>query len=47
VKRIALINNRYLKEGDKINGVSIIQIGKKSVTLESGEEKWTIRLQKK
>jgi hypothetical protein len=47
VKRIALINNRYLKEGDIINGVSVIQIGKKTVTLKSGEEKWTIRLQKK
>ncbi len=47
VKRLALINGRYLKEGDVINGVSVIRIGKKSVILQSGEEKWTIRLQKK
>lgn len=47
VKRLALINGRYLKEGDVTNGVSVIRIGKKSVILQSGEEKWTIRLQKK
>ena len=47
VKRLALINGRYLKEGDVTNGVSVIRIGKKSVILESGEEEWTVRLQKK
>lgn len=45
-RRLALINNRYLKEGDKIEGVSIIEIGKKEVTLQLGEEKWTIKLKK-
>jgi len=47
VKRLALINGRYLKEGDVTNGISVIKIGKKSVILQSGEEEWTIRLQKK
>lgn len=46
-KRVALINDRYLKEGENIKGVSIIQIGKKAVILQSGEEKWTIRLKSK
>lgn len=45
-KRVALINDRYLNEGDRINGVSVIRIEKKSVTLQSGSEKWTIKLKK-
>lgn len=45
-RRVALINNRYLKEGDKIKGASVIQIQEKAVTLQTGEEKWTIRLKK-
>ena len=46
-RRVALINDRYLKEGDEIDGgVSIIRIEKKSVTLKSGEETWTIRLKR-
>ena len=45
-RRVALINNRYLKEGDSINGVSIIRISEKAVTLQSGEEKWTLMLKK-
>jgi hypothetical protein len=45
-RRVALINNRYLKEGDKIKGASVIQIREKTVTLQAGEEKWTIRLKK-
>jgi hypothetical protein len=45
-RRVALINNRYFKEGDKIKGVSVIQIREKAVTLQAGEEKWTIRLKK-
>ena len=44
--RVALINGRYLKEGDQIEGVSIISIEKKTVTLKSGEETWTIKLKK-
>lgn len=42
-RRLALINNRYLKEGEKINGVTLIRIGEKEVTLQSGAETWTIR----
>jgi len=45
-RRVALINNRYLREGEKINGVSVIQIKRKEVTLQSGEEKWVIRVKK-
>jgi hypothetical protein len=45
-RRVALINNRYLREGEKINGVSVIQIKRKEVTLQSGEEKWDIRVKK-
>jgi hypothetical protein len=45
-RRVALINNRYLKEGDQVDGVSIIQIKKKSVTLQYGEEKWTVTVKK-
>ena len=45
-RRVALINDRYLKEGDEIKGASIIHIEKKAVTLQSGEETWTIRLKK-
>jgi len=43
-RRVALINDRYLKEGDEIKGVSVIRIEKKTVTLQSGQETWTIRL---
>ncbi|MCP5105500.1 MAG: GspB domain-containing protein [bacterium] len=45
-KRLALINDRYFKEGETINGISVLQIEKKTVTFQSGEEKWTIRLKK-
>lgn len=45
-RRLALINNRYLKEGDTIEGASIVRIGKKEVALQMGEEKWTINLKK-
>lgn len=45
-RRVALINNRYLKEGDRIKGVSVIRIREKAVTLQAGEEKWTLRLKK-
>jgi hypothetical protein len=45
-KRVALINGRYVKEGDEIKGVSVIRIEKKQVTLQSGEETWTIKLKK-
>ena len=46
VRRVALINDRYLKEGDEINGVLVVKIEKKAVTLQSGEEKWIIRVKK-
>ena len=45
-RRVALINNRYLREGDSIDGVSVVKIEKKAVTLQSGTEKWTITVQK-
>jgi cytoskeletal protein RodZ len=45
-KRVALINGRYVKEGDEISGVSVVRIEKKMVTLQSGEETWTIRLKR-
>jgi hypothetical protein len=45
-RRVALINDRYLKEGDEINGVTVIKIEKKSVTLQSGTEKWTLNIKK-
>lgn len=45
-RRLALINNRYLKEGDAIEGASIVEIGKKEVTLQLGDKKWTIKLKK-
>ena len=45
-RRLALINNRYLKEGDTIEGASIVRIGKKEVTLQMGDEKWTVHLKK-
>jgi len=44
--RVALINGQYLKEGDSIDGVSVIEIKEKAVTLQRGQEKWTIRLEK-
>jgi hypothetical protein len=45
-RRVALINDRYLKEGDDLNGVTILQIAKNSVTLQRGQEKWTIWVKK-
>ncbi|UCH97692.1 MAG: general secretion pathway protein GspB [Candidatus Aminicenantes bacterium] len=45
-RRVALINDRYLKEGDTIKGVSVVKIEKKAVTLQSGQEKWTLRVKK-
>ncbi|MCP4148927.1 MAG: general secretion pathway protein GspB [bacterium] len=42
-RRQALINDRYLKEGDTIKGAEIIKIGKNSVTLRAGDKKWEIK----
>ncbi|MCP4151989.1 MAG: general secretion pathway protein GspB [bacterium] len=42
-RRQALINDRYLKEGDTIKGVEIIKIGKDSVTLRDGDKTWDIK----
>ncbi len=41
-KRQALVNDRYLKEGDTIKGAEIFKIEKKSVTLRMGKQTWTI-----
>lgn len=43
-RRVALINDKYLKEGDTIKGVTIVRIEKKSVSLKFAEDTWTIRL---
>ena len=45
-RRVALINDRYLKEGDEIDGVTVVKIEKKAVTLQRGTEKWTLKLKK-
>lgn len=45
-RRVALINDKYLKEGDTINGVIILKIEKNSVTLQSGKDKWKLRVKK-
>jgi len=46
-RRVALINDRYLKEGDDvIEGVTVVKIERKAVTLQSGEKKWTLSVKK-
>jgi cytoskeletal protein RodZ len=46
-RRVALINDRYLKEGDDvIDGVTVVKIERKAVILQSGEKKWTISVKK-
>lgn len=45
-RRLALINSRYLKEGEKINGVALIRIEEREVTFQSGSETWTIELER-
>jgi hypothetical protein len=45
-RRVALINDRYLKEGDKIKGVTVVKIEREKVTLRSGQETWTLQLKK-
>jgi hypothetical protein len=45
-RRVALINDQYLKEGDVFNGVTIVKIERKAVTLQAGEEKWIIIVKK-
>lgn len=45
-RRLASINDRYLKEGDVVNGVTVVRIDKTEVTLQLNEDKWTIHLKK-
>jgi hypothetical protein len=46
-RRVVLINDRYLKEGDVvIEGVTVVKIERKSVILQSGEKKWTLSVKK-
>lgn len=45
-RRLALINSRYLKEGEKINGVTLIRIEEKEVTFQYGGETWTVELER-
>lgn len=42
-RRVAIINGRYLKEGEKIKGATIVKIGKNTVTLELGTETWVLK----
>jgi hypothetical protein len=44
IRRVVVIGDKYLKEGDKISGVIIFKIDKKSVTFKSGNDTWTVRL---
>jgi hypothetical protein len=43
-RRVAIINSSHLKEGDKIQGVTVLKIGKNSVTLQADDKKWKIYL---
>jgi outer membrane biosynthesis protein TonB len=43
-RRVVLIGDKYLKEGDKISGVTVFKIEKKTVIFQSGSETWTVRL---
>lgn len=45
-RRVALINDRYLKEGDVINEVLVVKIERKAVILQSGDQKWTLSVKK-
>jgi hypothetical protein len=45
-RRLALINSRYLKEGEKINAVTLIRIEEKEVTFQYGGETWTVELER-
>jgi hypothetical protein len=45
-RRVALINDLYLKEGDVFEGVSVVKIERKAVILKSGEKKWTLSVKK-
>jgi hypothetical protein len=45
-RRVVLINERYLKEGDVFNGVSVVSIEKNAVVLKFGQETWTLRMNK-
>jgi len=45
-RRVALINDHYLKEGDVFEGVSVVKIERKAVILKTGEKKWTLSVKK-
>lgn len=46
-RRVALINDRYLKEGDDvIEGVTVVKIERKTVILQSDGKKWTLSVKK-
>jgi hypothetical protein len=45
-RRLVSINDRYLKEGDMVNGVMVVKIDKAEVTLRLNEDTWTIYLKK-
>jgi hypothetical protein len=45
-RSVALISDAYVKEGETIDGVLVVKIEKNSVTLQSGEKKWTLNVKK-
>lgn len=45
-RRVALINDQYLNEGDVIDGATVIKIERRAVTLQAGEKEWIIRVKK-
>ncbi len=45
-RRVALINDRYLKEGDVFEGVTVVKIERNVVILQTGEKKWTLSVKK-
>ena len=45
-RRVALINDRYLKEGDVFEGVTVVKIERNVVILQAGEKKWTLSVKK-
>jgi hypothetical protein len=47
-RRVAIINGKYFKEGEVIDGVgvTVVSIEKNAVVLKSGQETWTIKMNK-
>lgn len=43
-RRIAMIDGHYLKEGDSLQGVTILRIEPNAVILKSGDRQWTLKV---